>query len=260
MPWRTLDTILRGDATNLEDLRGGRLRVQGWFGLIALMTLLAAVAGACTGSFALLRDAGPVWPQTLASAAKVPVLFALTVLITLPSLYVFNVLVGSRLRLGTLVQLIVASLGVTAAVLASLAPITAFFALSSDSYPFMVLVNVVQYAVAGLLGLKFLLQTLHRLSLAETPAPAAGQPPPPPAVGVAKGPLAMPGGTVLGGDVRLVFRIWVVVFGLVGSQLAWVMRPFVGSPDEPFSLFRERESNFFAAVLRSAGALLGVDS
>src|SRR5947199_302216 len=52
------------------------------------------------------------------------------------------------------------------AVLSSLGPIFAFFSVSTTSYSFMILVNVVVFAVSGLLGLVFLLQTLHRLSVA----------------------------------------------------------------------------------------------
>ncbi len=48
-----------------------------------------------------------------------------------------------------------------------LGPIVAFFSLSTTSHPFMVLLNVVVFAVSGILGLAFLVQTLHRLSVAD---------------------------------------------------------------------------------------------
>ena len=99
---------------------------------------------------------------------KIPLLFYLTLLVTLPSLYVFNALVGSRLTLATVVRLLVASLGVMVTVLASLGPIVAFFSVSTTSYPFMLLFNVVVCGVSGGLGLSFLLQTLHRLSILDS--------------------------------------------------------------------------------------------
>ena len=71
----------------------------------------------------------------------------------MPSLYVFNALVGSRLTLAAVIRLLVATLGVIVAVLASLGPIVAFFSVSTTSYPFMVLFNVVVFAVSGVLGL-----------------------------------------------------------------------------------------------------------
>ena len=64
--------------------------------------------------------------------------------------------------------LLVASLGVMVAVLASLGPIVAFFSVSTTSYPFMLLFNVVVCSVSGALGLSFLLQTLHRLSILDS--------------------------------------------------------------------------------------------
>ena len=51
--------------------------------------------------------------------------------------------------------------------------------------------------------------------------------------------------------------VWMVLFGLVGGQMAWVLRPFVGSPDVPFTWFRPRELSFFDGVLRALRALFG---
>jgi hypothetical protein len=51
--------------------------------------------------------------------------------------------------------------------------------------------------------------------------------------------------------VRTIFRIWMIVFALVGAQMGWVLRPFVGNPSLPFTWFRGRESNFFQAVFHT---------
>jgi 2-keto-3-deoxy-galactonokinase len=56
--------------------------------------------------------------------------------------------------------------------------------------------------------------------------------------------------------VKAIFRIWVIVFGLVGAQMGWVLRPFIGAPDQPFTLFREREGNFFQAVWEQIVSML----
>ena len=223
------------------------------------------------------------WEQLLASTVKVPLLFCLTLLVTFPSLYVFNALVGSRLSMVAMLRLVVAALCVMMAVLASLGPIVAFFAVSTTSYPFMKLLTVVAYAIAGSLGLSFLLQTLHRLALAQAAedatADAAAAPltpdvsiPPdgPPttadvaaAIPSAAAPRPFAPGALervrewqLDPRVRTIFRIWVVVFGIVGAQMSWVLRPFVGDPDKDFSFFRERDSHFFQAVFEALRKLL----
>jgi hypothetical protein len=54
---------------------------------------------------------------------------------------------------------------------------------------------------------------------------------------------------------RAVLKIWLVVFGVVGAQMGWILRPFVGSPSAPFQLFRERDSNFFEALFQHLGNL-----
>lgn len=261
--FRDLDRILRGDATRLSELREGRIDVPVG-GLTVVLILLGLWSGSCVGTFSVVRTGGPLFEQLISSTIKVPALFFLTLLVTFPSLYVFNALVGSKLTIVSLLRLLVASIGVTLAVLAAFGSIVAFFSVSTTSYPFMVLLNVLVFAIAGILGLKFLLQTLHRLSFVERPqattisattditAPATGlteasaaKTLQPAAPGGALDPLE---GHPLGRHVRTIFRCWVVVFGLVGAQMGWVLRPFIGNPDEPFTWFRARQSNFFQAV------------
>ena len=165
--------------------------------------------------------------QVVASMVKVPALFFLTLLVTLPSLYVFNALVGSRLTLAAVVRLLVATLGVIVAVLASLGPIVAFFSVSTTSYPFILLFNVRRLRRLGLPG--------DALS-APDPAPAergparrrrrrrdarrdspASQPSEAPsgALDRHRRPGAQPAR-------KTIFRLWLVVFGLVGAQMGWV--------------------------------------
>jgi hypothetical protein len=279
--FQALDRVLRGDATQLRALRTGSINIPAG-SLTGVLVILGMIAGACTGLFAVItrysedpEHAIMGWQQLLASTAKVPLLFGLTLVITFPSLYVFNALVGSRLSMLAMLRLLVAALCVMMAVLASLGPIVAFFAVSTTSYPFMKLLNVVAYAIAGGLGLSFLLQTLHRLTLAQMAeeAPIAGPPPvpePPTTQDVAAalppqpspfsrsspGALERVRAWQLDPRVRLIFRVWVVVFGLVGAQMSWVLRPFIGDPNKPFTFFRERDSHFFQAVFEAAHKLL----
>jgi hypothetical protein len=248
-----LDMLLRGELTRVSSLRRGGLEISPRR-LSFTIVVLSMIFGICMGCFALFRMKGPNVLQVVASMVKVPLLFYLTLLVTLPSLYVFNTLVGSRLTLGTVVRLLVASLGVMVAVLASLGPIVAFFSVSTTSYPFMLLFNVAVFTVAGALGLAFLLQTLHRLSVADAPA---AQPATIDVVSAAEpaGALDPLENRVLSKHVRTVFRLWVIVFALVGAQMGWVLRPFVGNPAVPFEWLRGRESNFFQAVFRTIANL-----
>ena len=55
-------------------------------------------------------------------------------------------------------QLLVAALAVNLAVLASAGPIVAFFSFSTSNGDFMCLLNVLVFAVSGILGMVFLLQ------------------------------------------------------------------------------------------------------
>jgi hypothetical protein len=169
--WFTdLDLLLRGETTRPESLRDGRFEIAA-VGLAAVIVLLGAICGLCMGSYSLLKevpatlnDPAPPYMQMIASAIKVPALFYLTLFVTFPSLYVFNTLVDSRLTLSSVMRLLIASLAVNLAVLASLGPIVLFFSLTTKSYAFIQLLNVSVFSVAGVIGLGFLLQTLHRLT------------------------------------------------------------------------------------------------
>jgi len=269
--FKALDRVLRGEATRLPALRDGNIDIPAGL-LVVVLVVLGMVAGACTGVFAVITryhddpaNALMGWEQLLASTAKVPMLFCFTLVVTFPSLYVFNALVGSRLNMRAMLRLVVAALCVMMAVLASLGPIVAFFAVSTTSYPFIKLLNVVAYAVAGTLGLSFLLQTLHRLSRAHSrepieaevePADAAAATTPTPPPYPTPGALERMRAQKLDPRVRTIFRIWVVVFGLVGAQMSWILRPFIGDPNKPFTFLRNRESQFFQAVIEAIHKLL----
>ena len=265
--WLThLDRLLRGEVTRTDALREGKLEINAG-GMAVMIVILGMLYGLCMGSYSLMRevyanvvDPAPPYMQLVATTVKVPALFYLTLFVTFPSLYVFNALVGSRLTLTSVLRLLVASLAVNLAILASLGPIVLFFSVSTKSHAFVTLLNVLMFSVAGALGLVFLLQTLHRLTPgSQTPKV---RPPETSETGESYGDedlsaLDMPEGQALGRHTRLVFGCWVVVFALVGAQMGWVLRPFIGNPALPFEWIRTRQSNFFEAVINLLSALLG---
>jgi hypothetical protein len=50
-------------------------------------------------------------------------------------------------------------------------------------------------------------------------------------------------------------HVWILLFGFVGTQLAWTLRPFVGEPHEPFQVFRPIEGNFYVNIIHTIGEL-----
>ncbi|WP_018349421.1 proline-rich domain-containing protein [Longispora albida] len=49
--------------------------------------------------------------------------------------------------------------------------------------------------------------------------------------------------------------IWILLFGFVGTQLGWTLRPFFGDKSLEFQLFRGLEGNFYVDVVRTISHL-----
>jgi hypothetical protein len=242
--FESVDRLLRGGYTRPEDLAKGEIRVEP-SRLIVLAMLLGATYGVFMGLFGALRSENPVPLQLVATTLKVPLLFLLTLVVTFPSLYVVSALANSRLRFLDTLRLLLVAVAVNLALLASFGPVTAFFTLSTESYAFMIVLNVIFFTVTGFVGLGFLRRALG--AVFTDPAQTQAQPTTPEAP-----PVRRKGGT----RSRRIFATWTLIYAVVGAQMGWILRPFVGDPELPWTLFRERESNFFAALFRAFHALI----
>jgi len=161
--------------------------------------------------------------QAISSAVKLPVLFLITLVICLPTLYFFNLLFGSRLSLSRTLALILTAIAVTAVLTLSFAPIALFFWLTAPHYK---LLNVAILTVTGFSGLTFLWQGMRQVE-------------------------------DKGSRLRsLVLWAWILVYGFVGTQMAWTLRPFFGAPGLRFEIFRDLGGNFYVNVLQSVGDIL----
>lgn len=218
--WSDLDGVLRGKGVDAPDAAPIPLTR-----LLSLIVLLGAAHGFFVGWYAVLQHPAPEWRQMASAMAKIPLLFLLTVAVTFPSLYVFNALVGSKLAFQAALRLVLSTALLAVTVLASFGPILGFFTASTPGYGFMVALNIGFAGVAGLMGMSFLVRTLGGRGVPDAQA-------------------------------RATFRIWAVIFALVGMQMSWVLRPFVGEPTQPFALLRARDSNFFVAAVATFKQLL----
>jgi len=220
--FRVVDRILRNRNAFFTEIREG----QDVSAKIRDMVISSAIFFALYG--AVIGSTSSHWQQVLASAAKLPVLFLITLIICLPSLYFFNLFFGSRLTFFQTLALVLTGITVTSVLLVSFLPITLFFWWTAPNYQFFKLLNVGIFALTGFFGVIFL-----HLGMAHVHQ----------------------GDTVL---LRLlVLWGWICVYGFVGSQMAWTLRPFFGAPELPFELFRQMGGNFYSDVLRSIGEILG---
>jgi hypothetical protein len=257
--FRTIDELLRGKLTNPEDLAAGRIGAP-VRQLASIGVALGCAYGIAMGLYATMRPVHPSVQQLVATTLKVPLLFLFTLAVTYPSLYVVSALFESRLRHAETLRLLLISVCVNLALLASLGPVTAFFTLSTDSYAFMTVLNVAFFGISGFVGLAFLRRALQSVfsvpetrpragSSFESTEASGGESPRP--------PLHAPRSREHERQIasRRIFTIWVLIYGVVGAQMGWILRPFIGTPEMEFSWFRHRESNFFEAFFRALGQL-----
>ena len=169
---KDLDQLLRGDKTRLL-VQSGSTETLGLKTCLTGSVLLGLAYGLCMGLFAVMTRSPASWEQLLITGIKVPALFLLTLVVTFPSLYLFSALLGTRLRFLDVIRLLVAAITVNLCILAAFGPITAFFTISATSYPFMKLLNVAFFTIAGALGLTFLIRVMRLLEPPVSSAPAA---------------------------------------------------------------------------------------
>lgn len=269
--FRQLDELLRGKRTAPHLLAGGNVDIS-----LRTFTPLAVILGCLYGFFmgwyALSSHSfSQGVQQAFATIVKLPALFLFTLVVTFPSLYVFNALIGCRLTFHSTLRLLIGAIAVHLAVAASLGPILGFFTVSTTSYTFIVLLNVVLLAIGGLVGLAFLLQTLRRMALQDEVTWRQNPTPPDasvsPLASGASSPVRTPGPLdhpetgypdyILGSS-RTIFRVWVIIYALVGAQMGWILRPFIGSPNMPFTWFRDRQGNFFQSVFAHLSSLFTI--
>jgi hypothetical protein len=221
--------------------------------LIVQMLTSSTIALACYGMVMGISSGHPL--QSLSAAIKLPVLFLLTLAICLPTLYLFNLLGGGRLSARQALALVLAAITVTASLTVAFAPIALFFMITARSYPFFILLNTAIMSLTGAIGVSFLItgvQSMNAQSLADLAALPPAEPQDEAGQDAPKARFSPPrprpvNMTLLPG--------WVVLFGFVGTQLAWTLRPFMGDPDKPFILFRPIESNFYIGVIHTIAQL-----
>jgi hypothetical protein len=136
--WTTLGRLMHDPAAALADLRQGSMR--GGASLASLALLCLAGYGAAGG----LYQGGA---QVALAALKAPLIVAGSVLLCLPSLYVFASLGGAAVDGARLRLVACGLLGLIGLLLAALLPINWLFSVSSRSLGFLVSLHLLAWVV-----------------------------------------------------------------------------------------------------------------
>ncbi len=227
----TVDHVLRrrGEVTHGdvgESHSESRPSYLSWSKVLAIVFVCGSLYGIAMGSYAWMvghRTMGEQIPQMIYSGIKVPLLIAVTLIISIPSFFVINTLLGLRADFRDSIRAIISAQAGLTIILSSLLPLTLFVyvALADGpiSYSSAVMFNAAMFGLASI-SAQLLLRGYYE-------------------------PLVRK-------DVRhrWMIRFWIIVYAFVGIQAAYVMRPFIGNPLQPATFFR-RESleNAYVKIL-----------
>lgn len=188
---------------------------------LLVIALFSLIYGIIMGSYNGLL-------QSMVTGIKIPSLILLSLIICFPALFVIQYMIGSTMTVYQMAVVILSGFIVFSTITLSFAPIVIFFMITSDNYSFLKLLHVGIFTFSGVFAIRTIIRGLSYSCEKKNIYPRLGM---------------------------NIFKVWIVIFAFVSSQLAWNLRPFVGSRDLPFELFRHRESNFYVAVIQSVGQM-----
>jgi hypothetical protein len=214
--FRLADGVLRGDRIPVRLGRAYRLPTSAVFALLILG--FGMFYGGVMGTYGGLSG-DRSW-QLVYSAIKVPFLIMTTFVLSIPSFYVMNTLLGLGKDFPRVVQALMTTQAGLTVILTSLSPYTAFWYASGSAYQPAILFNAAMFAVASF-GAQGMLRREYDPLIRRDPKH------------------------------RWMLRTWIFIYVFVGVQMAWVLRPFVGDPRAPVQFFREDSwSNAYEVVLQ----------
>ena len=214
--------FLRDRNQFINDIRQGIKLNKKIVSLLISSSLFFALYGAIMGSTGN-------YLQIISSAIKLPALYLFTMIICLPTLFFFDIINGSKRTFNQYLAVLLSAMAIISIMLFGFAPITLFFRLSINDNLFFKLLNVAILSLTGVFGVSFFYQNI---------------------LSITKEDFA----NISYRD--KILQSWLVLYGFVGSQLGWTLRPFFGGDiGENFQFFRQIESNFYVEVFKMIGQL-----
>lgn len=271
-----LMNLLRDRQGFLEEIRQ-EVRLQSKISsLFVTSSIFFAIYGAIIG-------ASHSWMQSLSSTIKLPIFYLLTLIICFPTLFFFNILFGSRSTAKQHFVILLTAISVISVLLFSLAPVTLLFMITApNSYQFFKLLNVLIFGVTGVFGVKFLYEGMQLLSEDYKDRgiqliPKSAESKYDDEYGTQEMQLVYESeiksitqskqdkskkltnqNDEIGKKTRTtILRSWLFLYGFVGIQLGWFLRPFFGAPGTDFQLFRTIQGNFYLDVIHAISQILG---
>lgn len=246
----TVETVLKNRNQLFANVHDNRSTKSYFIDFQIAIFLFAFIYGASMGLYS-----GGI--QVLYTALKIPLLLFLTLYICVPTFYVLDSLLGGALSFKQMLLILLAGFTIMATILLAFLPVSLFFLLTTADYTFVVILNVAIFALGGIGAMIYFLQgyfTMYRLE--EEPGPTITESGKCPqcekdvkkgsAFCSSCGTRIMPSPSKGFRASALPILIGVAVLIFVGTQLAWILRPYFHF--YPFFI-RPLGGNFYLAIL-----------
>ena len=216
---RVAEDLLRRRREVFADIKSGKNLNSFLLNANLVTILFAAIYGATMGAY-------PGGLQILYNIIKIPLLLLITLYVALPTYFVLDALTGGDISLRQIAAILASSFAIMSTVLLAFVPVNLFFVLTTpgqsfSTYAFTVLLNVGIFTIAGLAGLVYQMSGMENVHSNSRWVNA--------------------------------FVLGLLVQIFVGTQMAWVLRPYFDTG--PF--VRPLEGNFYIALLKLISRALG---
>lgn len=176
--------------------------------------------------------------QILLNSVKIPLLFFITLYISLPIFYILELILGGKIEIEQLAVMLLTGYVVAAIIMLAFTPFMLFFILTAKEYYFTVFLTIGIMGLSGYFSLfyiykSYLLFHIMGIEVSEDEGISKEQ--------------------IIEGEKNWLPSFIVGSFSIafVGTQLSWALRPYFHSHD---SFTRPQDGNFYVAIAEAVGS------
>lgn len=205
-----VNQVLHEQKNIIEDIKEKRMLKEHFIQNNIIIIFCTLIYGAVLGCYV---DG----EQVLLNSVKIPLLFLVTLYISLPIFYILETILGAKIEISQMALILLTGYVIAAIIMLAFAPLMLFFILTAKEYYFTVFLTIGIMGLAGYFSLYYIYKSFRMFHDDNKWYPA--------------------------------FVVGSFVIAFVGTQLSWALRPYFHSAD---TFTRPTDGNFYVAMADAA--------